>query len=232
MSSSRSSRGTGRLPPQVIVAQEGTLDATILHLRARGLDICGSIRLSSLAGNWARRSAPAFLKRGEDIEMFERLGSLNTATYRKMGEAEFHLGEVKDVFGRDYGPQGTTGAHDPKSIIRLVLSAYLADEIERNAAFDCFLTALSSALDSLAGEAALLLNLNYSIWNAHFANLVTVLRRWESPEQATPEAELLRILRELIIERFLDVGGNLADWLSNSCSFAMLQRIDPIFCGA
>jgi hypothetical protein len=219
MSSRASSRGAGQLPPQVIVAQEGTLDATIRQLRVSGLDLRGSIKLSNLAGNWARRSAPAFLKRGDDIEMFERLGSLNTATYRKLGQARSHLREVRDVFGRDYGPTADPGTQNSESTFQLSLDAYLVDEIERSAAFDCFLTALSSALDSLAGEAALLLNLGYSIWSAHFTTLVTALRRWEPTEQAGPEVEFTRRLKELVIGRFLDVGGSLADWFEQFLQF-------------
>jgi hypothetical protein len=212
---------------------DGSPDATIRRLRDDGLEIAGSLRLSESANYWSLRHVPSFLRVGSDTEMYERLASLNTATYSTMGFALRNLEDIKRLFGRPRQVKKIRRA-DTRDAAGLALSgAFFADQPEREAAFYAFVTNVSGALDSFSGEAALLLNLPFSIWYAKFTKLCDVLREPDAETLGEVGARMSRELAHVVLRRYVDMEGCTADWHPQLQQYrhAAVHRPHSLWCG-
>jgi hypothetical protein len=199
-------------PDAFMLATDGVPDALVRLLRNQGLDIPGSFRLAALSGYWSSAKTPQFLKDGPNDEMCERLGMLNVATYRKLGQAKYFLSKTKEAFGKVYPHQFGQNVAAKENLAAIVRWCSL-DEIERQAVFDAFTTSLVSALDSLACEACLVLGLKDSIWFMQFSTLEEEMRSSRSASRTSVRDSYLQRLADTVLDKHVDMAGEQAGWL-------------------
>ncbi len=215
-----------RIPDAFLAAKDGRPDALVRLLKDQGLDIPGSFRFAALSDYWFRATAPQFLKDGQNDEMYERLGTLNIATYRKLGQARHFLLKTEDVFGKVFRQQ--FGANVPEQQkMATIVRWYSQDEIERQAVFDAFATSLVSALDSLACEACLVLGLEHSIWRMQFTTLVTDMRSSRGASQMSVRDSYLQRLADIVLDKQVDTTGEQAEWLDQLLQYRHMAAHRP-----
>jgi hypothetical protein len=210
-----------------VVAEDGFLDGSIKHLVDAGLLLENSLRFAAKSRYWARGNAPDFLKHGGDDEMYERLGFLNTATYRKLGAAKYFLTEVSRLFGEIIKVKPPRDAKDRYRALREIADATMRHDTERDATFDAFIPSLVSALDSFACEACLVMGLdNRRLWSMNFGRLQGDLNKARSiPDPDTKMKFLLTLAGT--IDKHLDRPGAQADWLPQLMQYRHLAIHRP-----
>jgi len=213
-------------PDAFMLAKDGVPDALVRILKDQGLDIPGSLRFAALSDFWLSAKAPLFLKDGQNDEMYERLGMLNIATYRKLGQAKHFLSKTNEVFGKAYSHQFGQNVAAKENLAAIVRSCS-QDEIERQAVFDAFATSLASALDSLACEACLVLGLGHSIWRMQFTTLLEDMRSSRSASQTSVRDSYLQRLGDTVLDKHVDTTRDQAEWLDQLLQYRHLAAHRP-----
>jgi hypothetical protein len=192
-----------------------------------GLLLENSLKFAAKSRYWARGNAPEFLKHGGDDEMYERLGFLNTATYRKLGAAKYFLTEVSRLFGEIIKVRPPRDAKDLNRVLRQSMDAIMRHDIEREATFDAFITSLVSALDSFACEACLVMGLNNRrLWSTNFGRLLEDIGKECATRDPDMRAKFLLALGDTI-EKHMDKPGAQADWLPQLMQYRHLATHRP-----
>jgi hypothetical protein len=199
-------------PDSVVVANDEVPDALVRRLVQKGLDVKGSHVLSRKSRHWASRNAPGFLAVKGDDEMYERLGALNVATYRKLGGTLYFLSELQRLCSRVYTHKAIQTGEDELEAMAQVIGKVADEEIRRQATFGAFVTSLVGSLDSLACEACLILGFDRSIWRMQFTDLLRETTKAGTICQPTDRDRFVMNLGKTIQDGYINATGDQADW--------------------